>query len=93
MEDDVDAPHSYEFIVSSNASLSDVFSHLEQKSYLASVAGFNHSWSAIVNAKTIASFKSNNKQPDTFSILKSTIAQYANDGVLKIRFKYKSSAT
>ncbi len=93
MGDDVDAPHSYHFKSEISSTLAEVFAHLERKNYLASVAGLNHKWSAIINAKTVAFFNGNNKKPEPISTLALPIEHYANNGSVKIKFKYHISAT
>ena len=93
MGDDIDAPHSYSFSLNSSVTLAELFSHLERKNYLASVAGFNHTWSAIINMRTVASFKGNNKKPEPNKTLSLPITKYADNGSVKIKFKYHSSAT
>lgn len=93
MGDDIDAPLSYTFSSESSSTLTDLYSHLAHKNYLASVAGLNHKWSAIINAKTVAIFNGNNKNPEPNETLSLPIAQYANQGNVKIKFKYHSSAT
>jgi len=64
MGDDIDAPHSYSFKISANATLNDVFEHLARKHYLASVAGKNHSWEAIISNESLALFVGNNQHPN-----------------------------
>jgi hypothetical protein len=63
MGDDVDAPHLYSFKVPCDFSLDDVFRHLAGKHYLASVAGRNHSWDAIIGKKSLAKFLASNREP------------------------------
>jgi hypothetical protein len=93
MGDDVDAPHSYSFKVSANTTLSEVFEHLARKHYLASVAGRNHSWEAIIGHDSLALFKGNNQQPEPSSALLNQVSQYSKKGILGIRFKYNSATT
>jgi hypothetical protein len=93
MDDDVDAPHTYRFKVSTNATLNEVFEHLARKHYLALVAGRNHSWEAIVGEKSVALFKGNNQQPESTSALFNEVSQYSNKGTLSVRFKYNSATT
>ena len=93
MGDDIDAPHSYSFKLPSDSSLSDVFKHLADKSYLASVAGRNHSWEAIVGDKSLARFLANNREPEASASLADKLSEYEEDGVLHVRFKYNSATT
>lgn len=93
MGDDVDAPHSYRFKLPLDASLSDVFKHLAAKCYLASVAGRNHSWEAIIDKKSMVKFLENNQEPEASVSLSAKLSEYEKDGVLHVRFKYNSAAT
>ncbi len=92
MGDDVDAPHSYSFKLPLNASLSDVFKHLAGKRYLASVAGRNHSWEAIIG-NTLAKFLANNQEPEASASLSAKVSKYEKGGILHVRFKYNSATT
>jgi hypothetical protein len=93
MGDDVDAPHSYSFKLPLDASLSDVFKHLAGKRYMASVAGRNHSWEAIIGKKSLAKFLANNQEPEASASLSAKVSTYEKDGVLHVRFKYNSATT
>jgi len=93
MGDDCDAPHSYSFNVSSNSTLSEVFNHLERKKYLASVAGQNHSWEAIIENRSVALFKGNSKYPEPTAALSKQVSSYANNSILNIWFKYNSATS
>ncbi|WP_166837609.1 hypothetical protein [Rheinheimera pleomorphica] len=93
MGDDVDAPHSYSFKLPCDSSLSDVFKHLAGKRYLASVAGRNHSWDAIIGKKSLAKFLANNREPQASASLSAKVSKYEKDGVLHVRFKYNSATT
>jgi hypothetical protein len=93
MADDVDAPHFYSFKVNADTTLNRVFEHLASVGYLASVAGMNHSWEAIVGDETLALFKGNNQQPESSSTLFAAISKYAIKGTLRVHFKYNSATT
>ncbi|TRO25491.1 hypothetical protein EQ831_24635 [Pseudomonas sp. ALS1279] len=93
MGDDIDAPHSYSFKLPCDASLSDVFEHLAGKRYLASVAGRNHSWEAIICNKSLAKFLANNREPEASVSLAAKLSKYEKDGVLHVHFKYNSATT
>lgn len=92
MGDDVEAPHYYSFSADANTSLNTIFSHLSSKNYLASVAGRNHSWSAVVNGDVVATFLGNNQIPVPSDSLNLTISALSNQNRLTIRFQYKSAA-
>ena len=91
--DDCDAPHSYSFKFSNNSALSEVFEHLERKRYLASVAGKNHSWEAVIENNSVAFFKGNNQLPEPSAMLSNKVSLYAKNSILKIWFKYNSAAS
>ena len=93
MGDDMDAPHSYSFNVSSESTLDEVFKHLEWKRYLASVAGKNHSWEAIIENKSVALFKENNQRPEPAAELSKNVSVYTTGSILSIWFKYNSAAS
>jgi len=93
MGDDVDAPHSYSFKLPRDASLRDVFKHLAVKRYLASVAGRNHSWEAIIGKNSLARFLANNREPEASASLSAKVSKYEKDGVLYVRFKYNNATT
>lgn len=93
MGDDVDAPHSYSFRVSSTATLKDIFTHLAKESYLASVAGRNHSWQAAINGQPVATFLGNNKTPEPSELLANEVSRYANNGSIDVQFRYTSATT
>lgn len=93
MGDDIDAPHSYSFRLPCEATLNDVFTHLAGKRYLASVAGRNHSWEAIIDKRSLALFKANNQEPEVSASLSNKISEYVKDGILVVRFKYNSATT
>lgn len=93
MGDDVNAPHAYRFELAEEATLSELFSHLEKKRYLAGVAGKNHSWDAMVNGKKMAHFKGNNQTPVPNSLLSKAVSKLAKNGQLKVEFVYNSAAT
>ena len=93
MGDDVDAPHTYSFNLPSNVALQDIFEHLAEKRYLASVAGKNHSWEALVSGKSLAIFKGNKKRPEPSGVLSTKISQYVENGKLYVHFKYNSATT
>lgn len=93
MGDDVNAPHSYSFNLPSDATLKEIFEHLASKRYLASVAGKNHSWEAVIGKKSLAVFIGNNKNPEGSSTLRNNISKYASKGILNVRFKYNSATT
>lgn len=93
MGDDVDAPHSYSFKLPCDSSLSDVFKHLAGKRYLASVAGRNHSWEAIIGKTSLAKFLANNREPEATASLSAKVSKFEKDGVLHVRFKYNSATT
>ena len=92
MGDDVDAPHSYNFRISSTATLNDIFVHLSKESYLASVAGRNHSWQAVINDQLVAVFLSNNRTPEPSVLLANEVSQYAQIGYINLHFRYTSAA-
>lgn len=91
MGDDATAPNAYEFRIPSNATLEDVFEHLAKQHYLASVAGKNHSWEAILQNNSIALFKANNRFPEPTPVLTNPISHYTNGSVLHVYFKYNSA--
>jgi hypothetical protein len=91
MGDDVDSPHTYNFNISSDATLNNVFEHLAENHYLASVGGINHSWEAIIENRSLALFKGNNRKPEHTDALIENISSYTNSGVLSIYFKYNSA--
>ena len=93
MGDDVDAPHAYKFEISEEATLTDIFSLLEKKRYLAGVAGRNHSWDAVVNGKKVAHFKGNNQAPENNSLLGNPVSKLAKGGQLNLEFIYNSATT
>lgn len=93
MGDDVEAPHYYSFNAEASSSLSAIFSHLNRKNYLASVAGNNHSWSVIINSEVVATFFGNNQIPVPSDSLNLAISSLSNQNRLIIRFNYKSAAT
>ena len=93
MGDEVDAPHAYKFKLSDEATLCDIFSHLEKKRYLARVAGKNHSWDALVNGKKVAHFKGNNQAPENSGSLGNPVSRLAKNGQLKLEFIYNSETT
>ena len=93
MGDDVDAPHDYKFELAKDATLTDLFSHLEKKRYLARVAGINHSWDAMINGKKVAHFKGNNQAPENSNFLSNTLSKFAKDGQLDLEFIYNSAST
>ena len=93
MGDDVDAPHAYKFNLAEEATLSELFSHLEKKRYLVGVAGKKHSWDAMVNGKKVAHFTSNNQAPESNSLLIKPLSKLAKDGQLKLEFIYNSAIT
>ena len=93
MGDDVDAPHAYKFKLAEEATLTDIFSHLEKKRYLAGVAGKNHSWDALANGKKVAHFKGNNQAPENSGLLGNPVSKLAKDGQLKLEFIYNSATT
>jgi hypothetical protein len=93
MGDDIDAPHSYSFKLPREATLNDVFKHLAGKRYLASVAGRNHSWEAMIDNKSLARFIANNPEPEPSVSLSTKISVYVNEGALLVCFKYNSAAT
>ena len=93
MGDDADAPHSYQFNLPRDATLNDVFTHLASRRYLASVAGKNHSWEAIVGEKPLAMIMANNHVPEASALLSNRISAYVTDEVLRLYFKYNSAAT
>lgn len=93
MGDDVDAPHSYSFALPCDATLSELFEHLAIKRYLASVAGKNHTWEAVIGKKFVALFRGNNKNPEASFTLRNKVSKYANEGVLNVHFKYNSATT
>lgn len=93
MGDDCDAPHSYSSSASNNSTLSEVFEHLERKRYLASVAGKNHSWEAIIENNSVAFFKGNNQVPEYSAVLSNKISLYAKNSILEIWFKYNSAVS
>ena len=91
MGDDATAPNAYSFNVSVDATLNDVFEHLAKKSYLASVAGKNHSWEAIANETSVAIIKGNNQFPQASPTLSHKVSQYTKGAVLRIYFVYNSA--
>ena len=93
MGDDIDAPHSYSFKVSSSSTLNEVFEHLGSKRYLASVAGKNHSWEAVIENNSVALFKGNNQLPEPTTALSKKISAYSSGPTLNIWFKYNSAAS
>ena len=93
MGDDVEAPHYYSFSAEASTSLSTIFSHLSSRNYLASVAGRNHSWSAVVNGDVVATFLGNSQIPVPSDSLNLAISALSTQNCLTIRFKYKSAAT
>lgn len=93
MGDDCDAPHSYSFKVSNNSALSEVFEHLGRKQYLASVAGKNHSWEAVIENNSVAFFRGNNQLPEPSVVLSNKVSLYAKNSILQIWFKYNSAAS
>lgn len=93
MGDDVDAPHSYSFRVSSTATLKDIFVHLSREGYLASVAGRNHSWQATINDQPVAVFLGNNRTPEPSALLANEVSQYAHIGCINLQFRYTSATT
>ena len=93
MGDDMDAPHAYKFKIAEEATLSELFSNLEKKRYLAGVAGKNHSWDAMINGKKVAHFKGNNQAPESSSLLSKPVSKLAKDGKLKLEFFYNSATT
>lgn len=93
MGDDVYAPHSYSFKLPEDASLGDLFKHLAGKRYLASVAGRNQSWEAIIDKKSMAKFMANNQEPEASANLSAKISKYVKEGSLHVRFKYNSATT
>jgi hypothetical protein len=93
MGDDVDAPHSYSFRVSSTATLKDIFVYLSKEGYLASVAGRNHSWQAVINGQPVAVFLGNNRTPEPSALLANEVSQYAHGGCIDIQFRYTSATT
>lgn len=72
---------------------SERFKHLAGKHYLASVAGRNHSWEAIVGNKSLARFLANSREPEASANLADKLSKYEKDGVLHVRFKYNSATT
>jgi hypothetical protein len=93
MGDDVDAPHSYSFRVSSSATLKDIFTHLAKESYLASVAGRNHSWQAVIAGRPVATFLGNNQTPEPSALLADEVSRYAHNGRIDVQFIYNSATT
>jgi Na+-transporting NADH:ubiquinone oxidoreductase subunit NqrA len=93
MGDDVDAPHSYSFRVSSTATLKDIFVHLSREGYLASVAGRNYSWQATINNQPVAVFLGNNRTPEPSALLANEVSQYAHIGCINLQFRYTSATT
>ena len=93
MGDDIDAPHEYKFNLPEEATLNQLFDHLAKKSYLASVAGKNHSWEAAVNNKIAALFKGNSKTPEPSKMLSTKISKLAQNGTINVNFKYSSATT
>ncbi len=93
MGDDCDAPHLYSFKISNNSALIEVFEHLERKRYLASVAGKNHSWEAVIENRSVAFFMGNNQLPEPSAVLSNKIFLYAKNSILEIWFKYNSAAS
>ncbi len=71
--DDAQAPNAYSFSISKSARLADVFEHLANGKYLASINGKNHSWEAFVQNENVALFKGNNRQPEPSSILSNEV--------------------
>jgi hypothetical protein len=93
MGDDIDAPHSYNFKVPAHATLNEIFEHLASKRYLATVAGRDHSWEAVIGNKSIALFKGNNRLPEPSGTLSNSVSKHESEGTLNVRFKYNSAAT
>jgi hypothetical protein len=90
MGDDVDAPHSYSFTIPATATLNDVFAHLANRRYLASVAGLSHSWQAAINGQPVAMISGNNQSPEPTELLENDVARYARNGCIDVRFTYNS---
>ena len=93
MGDDVYAPHEYSFKLPESATLNEVFGHLAKESYLASVAGKNHSWEATISSEAVALFKGNSKTPEPSISLGTQLSKYVYDGRVNVNFKYNSSTT
>lgn len=93
MGDDVDAPHLCRFRVSSTARLKDIFAYLSKESYLASVAGRNHRWQAVINGQPVAVFLGNNRIPEPSALLANEVSQYAHSGCIELQFRYTSATT
>lgn len=93
MGDDVDAPHSYSFRVCATATLNEVFTHLAKANYLASVAGRNHSWQAVIDGQQVATFLGNNRMPEPTGFLANEVSRYAHNGRIEVQFMYKSATT
>ena len=93
MGDDFDAPHSYNFKLSLNASIDDVFTHLKSEHYLPSVAGNNHSWDAIIDGKSIAIFNGNKQSSEASIYLSSKVSKFTVNGIVRMSFQYNSATT
>lgn len=91
MGDDIDAPHAHDFMLPENATLQDIFRHLEKIAYLPSVAGLHHSWNAIINDEIIAIFKGNNQSPEHSEFLCNPIADFIKGNKVNLYIKYHSS--
>lgn len=92
MGDDADAPHAYSFSALGTTRLDEIFEHLAHQHYLASVAGKNHSWDAIIGNESLARFEGNSQIPEPSSTLSTPVSTYAIGSVVHIYFQYNSAS-
>lgn len=91
MGDDIYASHEYSFVLANDACLKQLLEHLSNNNYLASIAGKNHSWEAIIDNKSVAIFKSNSNMPESSNSLSTDISEFVQNGEVFLHFKYNSS--
>ncbi len=88
MGDDCLAPHRIEFSILEDSNLEEIFQILKDKSYLASVSGTTHSWTANVFDKPVAVFNGNSEIGCLKSGLSEQLRSHAIEGKMKIHFEY-----
>ena len=88
MGDDIKAPHAYDFRLHPDATLREMLQHLMDQNYLAHVAGKGHRWDALIDGQIIAEFLANEKIPQPSEYLLQPISEFAQNGVLSLKFKY-----
>ncbi len=91
MGDDVDAPHLLQFEVKTDALIEDLFKQLASRNYLATVAGKNHYWEAIIDDIVVAKILGNNQKPECSDQLKEPLSKFVQEGYIRLNYKYYSA--